>query len=83
MESQTDLTDPVALLDAGWRVRLVDSRHDLAHDFFSRSLELARALNDHLDRSRAFNSNEIPDRAYNLVLGSFSPEYYARDCDGD
>jgi tetratricopeptide (TPR) repeat protein len=43
MGSQTEISDPDKLLDAGWRARRLDDRHDLAHDFFSRSLESARS----------------------------------------
>lgn len=43
MESQTEQSDPFELLDAGWRARRLDDRPDLAHGFFSRSLELARS----------------------------------------
>jgi len=47
MASDTELTDPRELLDEGWRVRLQDDRHDLAHDYFARSLEMARLQADH------------------------------------
>jgi hypothetical protein len=33
--------------------------------------------------ARALNSNKILDHTDDLVLGSFSPEHYVRDCDRD
>jgi hypothetical protein len=46
MGSEAELTDPQELLEAGWRARFVDDRHDIAHDLILRSLELARSRQD-------------------------------------
>jgi hypothetical protein len=53
MGSQTELSDSDELLDAGWRARDLDDRHDLAHDFFSRSLELARSQHNAATAAKA------------------------------
>ena len=53
METPRETSGPNELLNAGWRARRLDDRPDLAHDFFSRSLEVARFRHDAAAAARA------------------------------
>ncbi len=53
MGPQSELSEPDALLVAGWRARQLDDRHDLAHGFFTRGLELARSQHNPVAAAKA------------------------------
>lgn len=53
MQSQTELSNPDELLDAGWRARQLDDRHDLAHDLFTASLEVSHSQHNPAAAARA------------------------------